>query len=220
MAWNGNYERSDRRSRFVPANEPAKLVTPQMAFVSDAYGGFGTPSVDGRHDVLADRCPEWFRERIEALAQQSAGVQVAALRVGSAGKYRFWTAPCATAQEWEALSTKLVEEQNARIAATRAEGAAFIERQNRKYREAQLADQRLTVALELGPTPYGRAIAVTEDGHEVLLGGGCLARSDWLPSARPDLSNCADAQWWADWSAADIEAARATKAAKKAACAL
>lgn len=121
MTWMGNYERLNGPARFVPAKDAAaEWVWPTRGFRADSYGGSGVDCLGSRYDVLARDNPSWAGEVLSAAV--AAEMPLRAVRIGSAGKYRFWrllaTSPAEAEAEGRAEKARFVaamaEKQNAK----------------------------------------------------------------------------------------------------------
>ena len=179
--WMGNY--GDRApARFIPASEPARLVTPGMGFQPDSAGGYGVVSVTGdRHDQVSKDAPAWFGAAINALANAGAGVAVLARKVGSSGKYNFWSIPAGvtTVAQWEAATAVLVAEADARRASAKADKvSASIGAERAAHEKLAAAHRGMVVEFHAGEIAKGasgavRCLAVssvlTEDGQELTI---------------------------------------------------
>ena len=117
--WYGNHQDRERPAKFRPADDQdPKVVYPATAFQPDAAGGYGVPSLTGdRHDVLARDNPPWAAQVLESVI--AAGKPLRAIKIGSAGKYRFWRLAAPTAESALEEADKLAEEAAARAEAVR-----------------------------------------------------------------------------------------------------
>lgn len=181
MSWMGTYSERTTPARFVPAVEPARLVTPALAFQPDSSGGSGVPSVTGdRHDQVAKKAPAWFRASIDALAGQKAGVSVLARKVGSAGKYRFWSTPLGvtTLAQWEAATGAMVAERDgARADALAARIAVATARAEARHNAEAAKLGGLVIEFDAGEYVSGgwgdvclaKSVALTDGGDTVVI---------------------------------------------------
>jgi len=169
MSWMGCYERRDEKAKFIPSDDRAtKVVWPKNAFMPDIYGGHGIPSVTGeRHDQVAREAAGWFKQLVEELSEGSGEIPIAAVKIGSAGKYKFWREPNGVRSAAECL--KLGAEM---VAAEEAEKAAREAASNKRVLDKIV--QGLNAALDYAAENKGGVVVDYVDPDVIPVKYGCL----------------------------------------------
>ena len=168
MSWQDNHERPEHRAQFVPSRDrTTQVVRPKNAFAPDIYGGYGVASVTGdRHDQVACEAAGWFGELVEQLSEAGKGVPIAAVHVGSAGKYRFWRQPreCGSPKECLELGARMAAEAE-------AAKAAVADARDQRARDVIVAG--LSAALEYAAENKHGVVVDTVRGEEIPVKYGC-----------------------------------------------